>query len=71
MVDLVSEYRNRHFDELIEQAVQRGIAQEAQRAAKAGAQGSIPPDTTGGREDSEAPKINSVSELNKWLEENK
>ncbi len=71
MVDLVSEYRNRHFDELIEQAVQRGIAQEAQRAAKAGAQGSTPPDTTGGRADSEPAKINSISELNKWLEENK
>lgn len=71
MVDLVSEYRNRHFDELIEQAVQRGIAQEAQRAAKAGAQGSTPPDTSGGRNDSEPPKINTVAELNKWLEENK
>jgi hypothetical protein len=71
MIDLVGEYRNRHFDELIEQAVQRGIAQEAQRAAKAGAQGSTPPDTTGGRAESEPPKINTVADLNKWLEENK
>lgn len=71
IIDLVGEYRNRHFDELIEQAVQRGIAQEAQRAAKAGAQGSTPPDTTGGRADSEPVKINSIAELNKFLEENK
>ena len=71
MVDLVSEYRNRHFDELIEQAVQRGIAQEAQRAAKAGAQGSTPTNTSGGRDDSEPHKITTVAELNKWLEENK
>lgn len=70
-VDLVSEYRNRHFDELMEQAVQRGIEQEAKRAAKAGTQGSTPTSTTGAREDSEPPKINSVAELNKWLEENK
>ena len=71
LLDLVGEYRNRHFDELIEQAVQRGIEQEAKRAAKAGAQSSTPLDTTGGRADSDPPKINSVAELNKWLEENK
>lgn len=71
VVDLMSEYRNRHFDELIEQAVQRGIAQEAKRAAKAGAQSSTPGATVGASDDSETPKINSVAELNKWLEENK
>jgi hypothetical protein len=70
-IDLLNEYRNRHFDELMEKAVQRGIEQEAKRAAKAGAQGSTPSSTTGGRADSEPPKINSVAELNKWLEENK
>ena len=70
-VDLVSEYKLRHFDDLIAQATQKGIDQEAQRAAKAGAQGSTPSDTTGGRADSDPPKINSVAELNKWLDENK
>lgn len=70
-IDLVSEYKIRHFDSMLEEAIQKGIEQEAQRAAKAGAQGSTPTTTTGGRTDSETPKINSVSELNKWLEENK
>jgi hypothetical protein len=70
-VDLMSEYRNRHFDELIAQAEQRGMEQEAKRAAKAGTQGSTPPDTTGGRAESDAPKIETVADLNKWLEENK
>jgi hypothetical protein len=70
-IDLMSEYRNRHFDELIEQAVQKGIEQEAKRAAKAGTQGSTPTSTTGARADSEPPKINTVAELNQWLEENK
>lgn len=70
-VDLVNEYRNRHFDELIEQAIQKGIEQEAKRAAKAGTQGSTPTSTTGAREESDPPKINSVADLNKWLEENK
>jgi hypothetical protein len=70
-IDLVAEYKLRHFDSMLEQAVQRGIEQEAQRAAKAGAQGSTPSNTKGGRDDSDTPKINSVSELNKWLDENK
>lgn len=70
-VDLMSEYRNRHFDELIAQAEQRGMEQEAKRAAKAGTQGSTPPDTTGSRAESDTPKIETVADLNKWLEENK
>ena len=70
-VNLVNEYKLRHFDSMLEQAVQKGIDQEAQRAAKAGAQSSTPTTTSGGRADSETPKINSVAELNKWLEDNK
>lgn len=70
-IDLVAEYKLRNFDRMLEEAVQKGIDQEAQRAAKAGTQSSTPSTTTGGRTDTEAPKINSVSELNKWLEENK
>ena len=70
-IDLVTEYKVRHFDELIEQAVQRGIEQEAQRAAKAGTQSSTPSNTNGGRTDSDAPKITTVAELNKFLDENK
>lgn len=70
-IDLVAEYKVRHFDELIEQAVQRGIEQEAQRAAKAGAQGSTPSDTKGGSPNSDTPKITTVAELNKFLDEYK
>ena len=70
-IDLVAEYKLRNFDRMLEEAVQKGIDQEAQRAAKAGAQSSTPSTTTGGRTDTETPKINSVSELNKWLDENK
>ena len=70
-IDLVAEYKLRNFDRMLEEAVQKGIDQEAQRAAKAGTQSSTPSTTTGGRTDTETPKINSVSELNKWLDENK
>lgn len=70
-IDLMREFKTRHFDELIEQAVQRGIDQEAKRAAKAGTQSSTPNSTVGAQNDSELPKINSVAELNKFLEENK
>jgi hypothetical protein len=70
-IDLMAEYKNRHFDDLIEQAVQRGIEQEAKRAAKAGAQSSTPNQTSGGTDDSADTKIDSVASLNKWLDENK
>ena len=71
VVDLVSEYRNRHFDDLMEKAMQRGIEQEAQRAAKAGKQSSTPTTTTGGSNDNEESKITTVDQLNKWLDEHK
>lgn len=70
-VDLVREYRDRHFDELIEAAIQNGIAQEAQRSAKAGTHGSTPQQTKGISDEGESKKINSIADLNKWLDENK
>lgn len=70
-LNLVQEYQNRHFDELIEQAVQRGINQEAQRSAKAGTHGSTPNQSKGGTDDTSEKKINTVADLNKWLDEHK
>lgn len=70
-LNLVLEYQNRHFDELIDQAVQRGITQEAQRSAKAGSHSSTPDQTKGGSSDDSEKKINTVADLNKWLEEHK
>ena len=68
-VDLLREYRNRHFDDLINAAVQRGIQQEAERSAKASRQSTTPSHSNGDTEPTTEGKINTVEGLNKWLEE--
>jgi hypothetical protein len=70
-VDIVAEYKLRNFDALLEAAVQKGAAQEAQRQANVAAHSSQPNKTTGGAGDNSEPdKINSVASLTDWLEKN-
>lgn len=68
-VDLLKEYRNRHFDDLINAAVQKGIQQEAARSAKASRQSTTPSHSSGSTVSAPEGKINTVEGLNKWLEE--
>lgn len=66
-VDLVKEYRSMHFDDLITAAVQTGIRQEAERAAKAAEHSSTPSNrqNPGGGADPE--KITTVAQLDAWF----
>ena len=65
-VDVVTEYKLRNFDKLIQAAVDRGIRQEQERASKA-SKASTPTKQTGKAPSNDA-KINSVAELSAWLE---
>lgn len=69
-VNLIQEYRNRHFDELIEAAIQRGVQQEIARATKAGTQSSTPSKVQGGTSTPPDERINSVADLTRFLNEN-
>ena len=71
-VDLVSEYKLRNFDALIEAATQKGAAQEAQRQANVAAHSSQPNNTSGGSAgaNDEPEKITSVAGLTNWFEKN-
>ena len=70
-VNLIAEYKLRNFDALIEAAIQKGAAQEAQRQTNVNAHSSQPNKTTGGAGASSEPdKINSVSGLTDWFERN-
>lgn len=69
-IDLVKEYKVRHFDELMQKAKDEAALTEAQRAAKAQTNGSIPGNKQGASTSTEQSKINSVKELNSWFEKN-
>jgi hypothetical protein len=69
-VDLVNEYRNMNFDRLMEAAVQRGIQQEAARAAKANQFGTTP-NNRQGQGGTEPSKVTTLSELNNWFDQSK
>ena len=66
-MDLMSEYKLRNFDKLIEKAKEQGIQSEIQRASKAQNNASTPGNTTGGNTDDSTDKVNSVKELNEWF----
>lgn len=68
-VDLVSEYKLRNFDKLIEAAVARGVEQEASRQKNVNSHSTTPGSNTGGG-NTDADKIHSVAELTKWFNEN-
>lgn len=65
-IDLVAEYKLRNYDKLVAAAIEQGIRQEAERAAKAITQSSAPGQTQG-KSSTDAEKITSVSELNNWF----
>lgn len=68
-LDLVAEYKVKKFDALIEQAVQKALLEERQRAAKAGAHSSQP-GTDKGATKGEPTKVNTISDLEKFLNGN-
>lgn len=65
-IDIVKEYRAMNFEKLQQDLINRGIQQEAERAAKAAAQGSTPDGKSGG-DPSSPDKITNMNELNGWL----
>ena len=67
-VDLVNEYVVRNYQSLLESAHQRGVQEEAERAAKAAKKSTQPGNKSG--KDKEIPdKINTISDLDKFLDE--
>lgn len=67
-VDLVNEYVVRNYQSLLESAHQRGVQEEAERAAKA-AKKSTQPGTKSGKDKEIPDKINTISDLDKFLDE--
>lgn len=65
-VDLVTQYKLKHFDELIKNAREEGIQSEVSRAAKATQNSTTPDGKTGGKVE-EPSKVNSLRELDSWL----
>lgn len=61
-LDLPGLYKLMNFDTLVSKAVEQGIRQEQERAAKAGAQGSVPPNKNG-LPPAEPGAIKSVADL--------
>lgn len=67
-VDLVNEYVVRNYQTLLESARQRGIQEEAERAAKAASK-STQPGAKSGKDKGIPDKINTISDLDKFLDE--
>lgn len=66
-LDLVTEYKLKNFDKLLEKAKNQGIQDEIARAAKANNNASTPGNKQGGVTDSDPDKITTVKQLNDWL----
>lgn len=66
-LDLVTEYKLKNFDKLMEQAKNQGAQAEIERAAKANTNASTPGTKQGGASDSEPEKITSVKQLTDWF----
>lgn len=66
-VDLLTEYKMRHFDDIIQTAVNDALLADRQRSSKADKHSSTPNTTVGGTT-GEQEKINSYAELTKFLE---
>ena len=66
-VDLMNAYISRHYADLIEAAIQKGIQQEAERAAKA-LQTSSTPVPKVGQSAGDAGKIGTVRDLTAWFD---
>lgn len=67
-LDLVTEYKLKNFDKLLEQAKNQGAQDEINRAAKANNSASTPNNKQGGTAQNEEPdKITTVKQLNDWF----
>lgn len=64
-LDLVSEYKLRNFDKLIEQAKAKGVQEEIERASKANNNASTPNSTQGG-DTQNIDKVTNIKELVNW-----
>ena len=69
-VDVIKEYKLRHFNDIIQAEVAKAVQAEQQRAAKAGTQ-STQPGNTQGQTKGETGKINSIKELDNWFDAQK
>ena len=69
-VDLLTEYKMRHFDDIIQAAVNDALLADRQRSSKADKHSSTPSTTVGGTT-GEQEKINSYADLTKFLDGNK
>lgn len=65
-VDIVSEYKLRNFDKIVEQAVQKALLEERQRVAKADSHSSQP-GTEKGATKGEPVKVNTISALEEFF----
>ena len=63
-IDMIAEYRNMHFEELINNAVAKAVADEQARAAKAAGQSTTPGQTRG---KSSGDKITNTQQLTEWM----
>lgn len=66
-LDLVTEYKLKNFDKLLEQARNQGIQAEIERASKANNNASTPSNTQGGTPDADAEQITTVKQLTDWF----
>jgi len=67
-LDLVTEYKLKNFDKLLEQAKNQGAQDEINRAAKANNNASTPNNKQGGTAQNDEPeKITTVKQLNEWF----
>lgn len=67
-VDLESIYLKRNYKTMLQKAIEQGVQQEAARAAKAAASGVVPGKQTGEQDEADAKKINTVQDLNTFLD---
>jgi hypothetical protein len=67
-LDLVTEYKLKNFDRLLEQAKNQGAQDEINRATKANNNASTPDNKQGGAAQTDHPdKITTVKQLNEWF----
>ena len=67
-LDLVTEYKLKNFEALLEQAKAQGAQEEIARAAKAGANASTPGTNQGAQDNSnDVQQISTVKQLNEWF----
>lgn len=66
-LDLVTEYKLKNFDRLLEQARNQGTQDEINRSAKANNNASTPNPKNGGGTNNEPEKITTVKQLNDWF----